>query len=98
MLNIVTTYVVIMKMTLTEFDKAILLGMLVVTKGSIKKRVKEENILLKFPTRQRKNARNSLIRLSKLNLIKKNGKNFKLTEKGLREAKKLMIEGAPIWG
>ena len=87
-----------MKVNLTEFDKAILLGMFIVTKGSLKKEISENDILLKFPTRQRKNARFSLKRLVAFKLLERKKNKFKLTKSGLIRAKKLIIEGAPIWG
>lgn len=87
-----------MKITLTEFDKTILLGMFIVTKGSIKKKIGEDVILSKFPTRQRKNARYSLKRLMRFKLLERKDAKYLLTQRGLREAKKLLIYGAPIWG
>jgi len=87
-----------MKFTLTEFDKAILLGIFIVTKGKKGEKVKEKNILSKFPMRQRKNARIAINRLTRFGLLKKEKDTYFLTEKGMREAKKLLIEGAPIWG
>ena len=87
-----------MRINLTEFDKAILLGMFIITKGSLRKAVSEEEILKKFPTRQRKNARISIRRLVRFKLMKKENNKFKLTNSGLAQAKKLIIEGAPIWG
>jgi len=87
-----------MRVNLTEFDKTILLGMFIITKGSLKKAISENEILKKFPTRQRKNARVSIKRLVKFKLIKKVNNKFKLTNSGLAQAKKLIIEGAPIWG
>lgn len=86
-----------MKVVLTEFDKAILLGVLVVAKGSTEKGMTENEILLRFPMRQRKNARNCIQRLLKFKLLRKETKKFFLTEEGLKTAKKLLIEGAPIW-
>jgi hypothetical protein len=87
-----------MKINLTEFDKTILLGMFIVTKGSIRRKIEEDIILSKFPVRQRKNARYSLKRLMKFKLLEKRGTKYLLTQRGMREAKKLLIYGAPIWG
>jgi len=88
----------IMKFTLTEFDKAILLGIFIVTKGKKGEKVKEKIILSKFPMRQRKNARIAINRLIRFGLLKKENDSYSLTEKGIKEAKKLLVEGAPIWG
>ena len=87
-----------MKFTLTEFDKAILLGIFIVTRGKKGEKIKEKSILSKFPMRQRKNARVAINRLVRFGLLKQEKDRYFLTEKGMREAKKLLIEGAPIWG
>lgn len=81
----------------TEFDKAILLGVLILSKGA-PKLVSEKTIVMKFPARQRKSARLSLQKLVRLGFLRKAKDKFQLTERGVREARKLLVEGAPIWG
>jgi len=87
-----------MKIVLTEFDKAILLGMFIVTKGSSKKGVKEKEIIRKFPIRQKRHVTYSLKKLVSLKFLKKKEDRYYLLKRGVKEAKKLIVTGAPIWG
>ncbi|MEM5782021.1 MAG: hypothetical protein QXD43_02385 [Candidatus Aenigmatarchaeota archaeon] len=82
---------------LTELEKTALITFLVFMKKNKNRGIFEEEIVLKFPMRQRKNVREAIESLKKSNfLIKKDGKT-KLSEKGMEEAMKLLKTGAKLW-
>jgi predicted transcriptional regulator len=83
----------------TEFDKSILLGMLVLTKGSKEKFVDRKEITSKFARAKRKYIIGSLRKLVREGYIEKNPKEdkYKFTKEGLEEASKLLMEGAKLW-
>ncbi|MEM5829175.1 MAG: hypothetical protein QW040_01015 [Candidatus Aenigmatarchaeota archaeon] len=78
---------------LTELEKTILLSALILTKGNPKKSFKEEEIVLKFPMRQRKTVRRFIKKLVNERYLVESGKNYKLSEEGLNVASKLLYEG-----
>lgn len=86
-----------LKIKLTELEKTILLIFLVFSKRE--KYLSEGFILSKFVPRQRKMARISMKRLIKNNLLLERPikKSYNLTKEGLKQALKLLYEGAKLW-
>ncbi|MCS7106273.1 MAG: hypothetical protein NZ942_03085 [Candidatus Aenigmarchaeota archaeon] len=83
-----------MPKVITELEKTILLSVLIVTKGDLKKVIGEDEIVLKFPMRQRKNVRRFLKKLVKEGyLIESPSKNYRLSGEGFKIASKLLYEG-----
>ncbi len=82
-------------MKLTELEKTVLITFLVFMKK--KKSISEEEIVLKFPRRQRKNVREAIENLKKNGFLISEEKKAKLTEKGIKEAMKLLKTGARLW-
>lgn len=82
-----------------ELDKTILLAFLVLTKGSLDKYMKEEDITSKFARMKRKMIRYALHRLVHAKLLSKHPKEnkYKFTREGLNEAKKVLYQGAKLW-
>lgn len=82
-----------------ELDKTILLAFLVLTKGSLDKYVKEEDITSKFARMKRKMIRYALARLAHAKLLSKHPKEnkYKFTQGGLDEARKVLYQGAKLW-
>jgi hypothetical protein len=83
-----------MAKVITELEKTILISILVLVKGNTKKTVKEDDIVLKFPMRQRKTVRRFFKRLVKEGYLVKLDDNFRLSSEGLRTASRLLYEGA----
>lgn len=83
---------------LTELDKTILLTFLVSAKG-ISKYVTKEDVISKFPVRQRKAVLRYIKKLEKDKLLSKHvtKESYKLTEEGVKKALKLLHEGAKLW-
>lgn len=82
-----------MSRVITELEKTILLSVMILVRGDIKKFFKEDDIVLKFPMRQRKTVRRFFKKLVKEGyLVEAQGK-FKLSQKGLEIASKLLHEG-----
>ncbi len=82
---------------LTELEKTVLITFLVFMKKNKNRGISEEEVVLKFPMRQRKNVREAIENLKKSNLlIKKEGKT-KLSDKGIKEAMELLKTGARLW-
>jgi len=82
-----------------EVDKTILLGFLVLTKGSLDKYVKQEDITSKFPPMKRKMIRYALKRLVHARLLSEHPEEntYKFTQDGLNEARKVLYQGAKLW-
>ena len=78
---------------LTELEKVILLSILILNKGVRDKDIKEDDIVLKFPMRQRKNVRRYIEKLVKKKLLKKKDGKYRMTEKGYKLAKELLFLG-----
>jgi predicted transcriptional regulator len=79
---------------ITELEKTVLLSALILTRGNTKKLFKEDEIVLKFPMRQRKTVRRFVKKLVKEGyLIESSGKNYRLSEEGLKIATRLLHEG-----
>ncbi|MEM5836200.1 MAG: hypothetical protein QXR09_00925 [Candidatus Aenigmatarchaeota archaeon] len=79
---------------ITELEKTILLSALILSKGNTKKHFKEDDIVLKFPMRQRKTVRRFFKKLVKEGyIIESTNKNYKLSEEGLKIASRLLYEG-----
>lgn len=82
-----------MSKIITELEKTILLSAMILTRGDTKKLFKEDDIILKFPMRQRKNIRRFFKKLVKEGyLIESRGK-VRLSPDGLKIASKLLHEG-----
>lgn len=83
---------------LTELDKTILLTFLILAKGA-DRYIDKDEIVLKFPVRQRKMVLNYIKKLEKDKLLSKHAtkERYKLTEEGLKRAFKLLHEGAKLW-
>jgi len=83
-----------MSRVITELEKTILLSTLIITKGDMKKAISEDDIVLKFPMRQRKNVRRFLKKLVKDGyLVESPPKTYRLSEEGFKIASKLLYEG-----
>ncbi len=84
---------------LTELEKTILLGFLVLTKGSSQKYLDRDIIVSKFPRQQRKAVRKYLEKLVEKKLITKHpkGEKYQLTEAGLKRSGEVLSEGAMLW-
>jgi predicted transcriptional regulator len=83
-----------MAKVITELEKTILLSALILSKGDTKKLFKEDDIVLKFPMRQRKTVRRFIKKLVKGGyLIEPSEKNYRLSDEGLRIASRLLYEG-----
>ncbi len=78
---------------LTEFEKTILLSFFILIKGSTQKFVAEEDIVDKFPIRQRKMVRQYLSKLAKSEYIIKKGKFYKIDKGALKEISSYLISG-----
>jgi len=86
-----------LKIKLTELEKIILLIFLVFSKGD--KYLSEGFVLSKFVPRRRKMVRISMKRLIKNHLLLEHPieKSYMLTKEGLRQASKILHEGAKLW-
>jgi len=82
--------------TITELEKTILLVLMTLTKGKSKKLLQNDEVLVKFPIRQRKEVRLFLEKLAKKGLVNKKTDSLGLTENGLKEASKVLLQGAKI--
>ncbi|MDI6798751.1 MAG: hypothetical protein QMD12_02025 [Candidatus Aenigmarchaeota archaeon] len=84
---------------LTELEKTVLLTFLVLAKKQTSKFQSEESIVLKFPMRQRKNVRKAIKKLEKGGFLIKHAtqESYKFSEKGLKNALRLLYEGAKLW-
>jgi len=85
---------------LTELEKTVLLTFLVLAKKKLKEFLPAESVVNKFPIRQRKHVRNAIKKLEKNKFLVRHPKkeSYKLSEKGLKRALKLLHEGAKLWG
>ena len=79
--------------------RTVLLAFLVLSKKQTKKFRPVESIVLKFPMRQRKNVRKTIKKLEEKNFLVKHAskEDYRLSEKGLKAALKLLSEGAKLW-
>lgn len=83
-----------MARVITELEKTILLSVLILTRGDLKKEIGEDEIVLKFPMRQRKNVRRFLKKLVKDGyLMESSPRSYKFSEEGFKMASKLLYEG-----
>jgi len=82
----------------TELEKTILMATFI-TAENVVKYVRKDEILLKFPRRQRKMIQLYFDRLVRDGYITKHpvGDKYRLTEKGLKMVKKLLTGGATLW-
>jgi len=85
-----------MNREITELEKTILISILVLVRGNTRKFIKEDDIVLKFPMRQRKTVRRFFERLLDDGYVIKNpaGNSFKLSSEGLKLASRSLHEGA----
>lgn len=88
------TYVVFMARVVTELEKTIMLSILILVRGKTKKSVREDDIVLKFPMRQRKTVRRFFKRLVEDEYLIKTDSNYRLSSKGLKISSSLLYEGA----
>ena len=84
---------------LNEIEKTTLLGLLILSKGSVEKHIPEEDIVSKFPISKRKWVRISLDKFIKKGLLVKHPKKneYKLTKDGLKRASIILGHGAKLW-
>jgi len=87
------TYVVNMPKIITELEKTILLSCLVLVRGNTRKIIKEDDIVLKFPMRQRKTVRRFFKRVVKEGYLVKSGGNYRLSAEGLKVASSFLYGG-----
>jgi len=85
-----------MRTSTTELEKTILISVLVLVRGNTKKFIKEDDIVLNFPMRQRKNVRRFFKKLVREGYLIKKPKdnNVRLSQEGLKIASNLLHEGA----
>ena len=80
----------------TELEKTILLVLMTLSRGNSKKLLQNDAVLVKFPIRQRKEVRSFVEKLSKKGLINKKDDSLGLTQDGLKQASKILLQGAKI--
>jgi predicted transcriptional regulator len=78
---------------LTEFEKAILLTFLIMTKGSLRKEIYREDVTRRVPMRRRAICRRWMVKLVEKGLLAKRDERYRLTKEGLREARRLLVTG-----
>lgn len=85
-------------MSLTEFEKTILLTFFVLAKGSTNRAVPLESLLAKFPIRNRRMIRNYIKRFTKEDLLVKQGKeeSYKVGKKTLKIISAFLVSGARV--
>jgi len=83
-------------MSLTEFEKTILLSLFILAKGSTRKFISEEELLGKFPIRQRKKVRLYLVELEKQKFLNKQKSSYKIDKKTLRHMSTYLISGPRV--
>lgn len=85
-------------MTLTEFEKTILLSLFVLAKGSTHKYIPQELLLSKFPTRQRKAVKIYLEKLTKQDFLirDKTKENYRVEKKALKDISTFLIKGPKV--
>lgn len=81
---------------LTELEKAILLAVLLMSKGSTPKLLPERKILEKFSPRQRKNAMRYIKKLVNHGLLVKCDRSYRLTPAGQKQARGLLFAGVRL--
>jgi hypothetical protein len=84
---------------LSELEKSILLAFLALTKATAGKYLRKDDIVFKYAKRQRRNVEISIERLVKEKFLEKfpREERYALTEKGLKEASSLLVEGGKFW-
>jgi|Deesub1362B_J571_1020462.scaffolds.fasta_scaffold26148_2 predicted transcriptional regulator len=78
---------------LTEFEKAILLTFLIMTKGSLRKRIYREDVTARVPMRRRAICRRWMLKLVEKGLLVKKDEYYSLTKAGVVEARRLLVTG-----
>lgn len=81
---------------LTEFEKAILITFLLLTRGSTRKEIEMGEIVRRVPMRRRAACRRWIVRLAKKGFLLKKDERYCLSKQGLNEARKLLITGAKL--
>jgi predicted transcriptional regulator len=79
---------------LTEFEKAILLTFLILTKGSTRKLIPRRQIVMRVQMRRRAMTRRYIRLLVEKKLLARRDERYTLTKAGLAEARKLLVTGA----
>lgn len=85
-------------MTLTEFEKTILLSLFVLAKGSTRKYIPQKLLLSKFPIRQRKTVKMYLEKFVKQKFLirDKTGGKYKVGRKALKDISTFLVRGAKV--
>lgn len=81
---------------LTEFEKTLLLSLFVLAKGSTKKYISLEELLLKFPIRQRKMVKDYLLKLEKEKYISKVDEKLRIDNKALPIISQFLVKGPKL--
>jgi DNA-binding IclR family transcriptional regulator len=84
---------------LSELEKSILLAFLALTKATAGKFLRKDEIIFKYTRRQRRNVERAIEKLTKEKFLEKfpREERYALTEKGLKTASSLLIEGSKFW-
>lgn len=80
-------------MKLTEFEKTILLSLFILAKGSTRRYISEEDLLAKFPVRQRKRVRIYLAELVKRKFLVKQRNTYRIDRNALKHISTYLISG-----
>ncbi|MEM7818541.1 MAG: hypothetical protein QW403_00120 [Candidatus Aenigmatarchaeota archaeon] len=81
---------------LTEFEKTILLSLFVLAKGSTKKYVSLEELLSKFPIRQRKIVKEYLLKLDKEKYLTRVDNKLRIDKKALPIISQFLVKGPKL--
>ncbi|MEM5882798.1 MAG: hypothetical protein QXQ77_00980 [Candidatus Aenigmatarchaeota archaeon] len=81
---------------LTEFEKTLLLSLFVLAKGSTKKYIPLDELLSKFPMRQRKMVKDYLIKLEKEKYVSKFDKKLRIESKALPIISQFLVKGPKV--
>ncbi|MCS7105906.1 MAG: hypothetical protein NZ942_01135 [Candidatus Aenigmarchaeota archaeon] len=81
---------------LTEFEKTILLSLFVLAKGSTKKHISLEELLSKFPIRQRKMVKEYVTKLEKEKYLARVDDKFKIEKKALSIISQFLVKGPKL--
>jgi hypothetical protein len=88
-------------MLLTELEKTILISLYALTQSSRVKAMTEEELLGKFPVRQRRAVKKYLQELVRKKLLRKEADKrktvtYRITDRAIGEATKIIISGARL--
>ena len=80
-------------MTLTEFEKTILLSLFILAKGSSNKYIPLEMLLSKFPIRQRRLVKKFVENMTRQKLLTKLDQKYKISKTALKEISSFLVQG-----